>query len=168
MEDSAGTWALAWLGAVVVIDGDPDADAAIWTLTHSSWRRALAAAFLGSDYAALGDEQDVTSLDDGAELARYAALRMREALPASVRAMGLGDKVGRTQIEAPESIDRVVVVFNDDGLDPGRYEAPTGARVGFALTVVRESDGWTVESVQRDWLMPEWLTDLSQRPDLDR
>lgn len=126
-DDSALAWASAWLAAVVLDDADdPSEDAAIWELTHESWRCAIAEACLGPESVELARTQDVTTLPDWETLARCAVRQMRAALPSPVQAMGIGSRIGMTTIEAPEALDRVQVVFNDQRLEPGHYFAPVG------------------------------------------
>ncbi len=154
-EDSALAWARAWLEAVIT--SDPEIDAAVWRLTHESWRCRIAGAFLGDAYADLGRESDVTILDDWQDLARFAVLQMREALPHDV-VIASGKTVHFTQHTLPLSLDRVEVIFTDT-LAKGWHHVNIGERVGFAMTMVRQESGWTVESIERDWVFPEWLSE---------
>jgi hypothetical protein len=152
---------MAWLDGVVSNIGDPAEDAGVWFLTHESWRSEIASAYLGPDGAELGHEEDVRRLDGGQRLARYAVLVMRDRLPLRVQALGVGDAIGTTEYEIPESLDRVLVIFSDEYLDAGWHNAPIGARIGFALTMVYTDERWTVESIVRNTYMDAVLADLS-------
>lgn len=153
---SASDAAFTWLDGVVSNTGDPNEDAGVWMLTHESLRRELASACLGENYADVGSELDVTTLDDWQELARCAVLQLRQRLPTTMHVEGVGGLVGLTQFAVPVSLDRVEVVFNDEGLESGAYNFPPGTRVGFALVAVHAANiGWTIGGIEPDWLMPE-------------
>jgi hypothetical protein len=160
-DNSARFFALAWLDGVVVNTGDPLDDAAVWMLTHKSWRCQIATACVGSAEADAGLTEDVRTLEGGRDLARYAVLQMRAALPMTMQDAAIGDAVGLTQLAIAESVDRVLVVVNDTGFEAGWHNVTTSTRIGFGLTMAYDPDGrWTVAGIEQDCYWPAWLSEI--------
>lgn len=165
-EGTALEAACSWLDAVIRNTGDSATDLGVWALTHESWRCQIAGLYLGPDHADVGCGSNITALDEPEDLARFAVLCFREALPATLLVASGRESIGLTQIALPQSPDCLEVVFSDVGLEPGWHHVPAGTRVGFALNAVYEAEPgwWTIASVKPDWLMPEWFGNLHDAP----
>lgn len=156
---SASETAWAWLDGVVSNTGDPEANRSLWAMTHEILR-AKVLGELGLDTDMAG-EDDISWFEDWQELAQRFVTKVRDLLSQHLQALGVGDEIGTTGLEVPQSVDCVACVFSEAQIAPGRYEIPIGARIGFAVSVFHDPNTrlWYVVDIKHDY-----YTDGSEWP----